>query len=39
MGKHFLTDVTMGALLGFTFCLLARELFTRRAAKKLGMDA
>ncbi len=38
MGKHFLTDVTMGALLGFTFCLLARELFTRRAAKKLGMD-
>lgn len=39
MGKHFLTDITMGALLGFTFCLLARELFTRRAAKKLGMDA
>lgn len=39
MGKHFLTDVTMGALLGFTFCLLARGLFTRRAAKRLGMDA
>lgn len=39
MGKHFLTDVTMGALLGFTFCLLAREIFTCRAAKKLGMDA
>lgn len=35
MGKHFLTDVTMGAILGFTFALLARELFVRRAAKKI----
>ncbi len=37
MGKHFLTDVTMGAILGFTFALLARELFVRRAAKKTGL--
>ncbi len=37
MGRHFLSDVAMGAMLGFTFALLARELFVRRAAKKLGL--
>lgn len=37
MGRHFLSDVAVGAMLGFTFALLARELFVRRAAKKLGL--
>ncbi len=37
MGRHFLSDIAMGAMLGFTFALLARELFVRRAAKKLGL--
>lgn len=30
MGRHFLSDVAVGAMLGFTFALLARELFVRR---------
>lgn len=37
MGKHFLSDIAVGALLGFLFALAARELFVRRAAKKLGL--
>ena len=37
MGRHFLSDVAVGAMLGFTFALLARELFVRRAAKRLGL--
>lgn len=37
MGKHFLSDIAVGGLLGFLFALAARELFVRRAAKKLGL--
>lgn len=37
MGRHFLSDVAVGALLGFAFALAVRELFVRRAAKKLGL--
>lgn len=37
MGRHFLSDVAVGAMLGFSFALLARELFVRRGAKRLGM--
>ena len=39
MGRHFLSDVAAGALLGFLFALAARELFVRRAAKKIGLVA
>ncbi len=39
MGKHFLSDIAVGAILGFTFALLAREVFVRRLSKKIGLSA
>lgn len=39
MGRHFLSDITVGAVLGFTFALLAREVFVRRFSKKVGLYA
>ncbi len=37
MGKHYLTDVAAGAILGFTFVLIARELFVKRFCEKVKL--